>query len=292
VFLGAPTATRTRDLPLRRSPIAVETYLANPYSQLTLPADIASGAQYVTSASVPPYAGECRFVRGFSVGAAAGIPGLWGICGENGVSLRVIDEGAVPVPVGPGPPLGTMSAVADDILELRQAFDDAELRGDAHRIDALLANDFLPIGEQSYQLGKREWIDRHRDFRYLSLETTELDVRHYGTTAIVRCAQRSRVLARPGDCAGRPAKSGLDSGTGRMAARRHPLQHPRHRLNHRLDPGTPAGTMQRSQGPYPEAADRRFWSVGDRIRSAGVHAQMTWFWAAVGMQAQLESPSL
>jgi hypothetical protein len=71
-------------------------------------------------------------------------------------------------------------AVADDILELQQAFDDAELRGDADRFDALLADDFLSIGEQGYQLAKREWVDRHRDFRYLSLETTEFDVRHYG----------------------------------------------------------------------------------------------------------------
>jgi len=85
-----------------------------------------------------------------------------------------------------------MAAVADKILELRQAFDDAWLRGDADRLDALLADDFLSIGEQGYQLGKREWIDRHRDFRYLSLETTELDVRHYGPTAIVRRAHHSR----------------------------------------------------------------------------------------------------
>lgn len=85
-----------------------------------------------------------------------------------------------------------MTSMADDILELQRAFDHAELRADAGRLDELLADDFLSIGEQGYQLGKREWIDRHRDFRYLSIETTELDVRHYGTTAIVRCAQRSR----------------------------------------------------------------------------------------------------
>jgi ketosteroid isomerase-like protein len=83
-----------------------------------------------------------------------------------------------------------MVAVAD-VLALRQAFDDAELR-DADRLDALLSDDFLSIGEQGYQLGKREWIGRHRDFRYLSLETTELDVRHCGPTAIVRCARHSR----------------------------------------------------------------------------------------------------
>ena len=82
------------------------------------------------------------------------------------------------------------------LWELQPAFGDAERRGDADRLDALLADDFLSIGEQGYQLGKREWIDRHRDFRYLSVETTELDVRHYGTTAIVRCAQRSRASWR------------------------------------------------------------------------------------------------
>lgn len=76
--------------------------------------------------------------------------------------------------------------MADDILELRRAFDEAELRGDGDRLDALLADDFLSIGERGYQHGKREWIDRHRDFRYLSVETTEPNVRHYGPTAIVR----------------------------------------------------------------------------------------------------------
>lgn len=49
-----------------------------------------------------------------------------------------------------------MGAVTNDVLELRQAFDDAELRGDADRLDALIADDFLSIGEQGYQLGKRE----------------------------------------------------------------------------------------------------------------------------------------
>ena len=89
-----------------------------------------------------------------------------------------------------------MGAMADDILELQRAFDDAELRGDANRLDALLADDFLSIGEQGFQLGKREWIDRHGDFRYLAVETTEVDVRRYDKTAIVRCAQRSRASWR------------------------------------------------------------------------------------------------
>ena len=89
-----------------------------------------------------------------------------------------------------------MGAVADDILSSGRAFDDAELRGDADRLDALLADGFLSVGELGYPLGKREWIDPHLDFRYRSPETTELDVRHYGPTAIVRCAQRSHASWR------------------------------------------------------------------------------------------------
>jgi hypothetical protein len=128
--------------------------------------------------------------------AVSSVGFLWGpppgslACGESvgrtECLFGALDEGAVPVIVGLGPPSGTVGAVADDILELQQAFDDAELRGDADRLDALLADDFLSIGEQGYQLAKREWVDRHRDFRYLSLETTEFDVRHYGVSGRLR----------------------------------------------------------------------------------------------------------
>ncbi len=89
-----------------------------------------------------------------------------------------------------------MDAVTDDILELQRAFDDAEMRGDAGRLSDLLADDFLSIGEQGFVLGKQEWIGRHGDFRYLAVETTELDVRRYNKTAIVRCVQRSRASWR------------------------------------------------------------------------------------------------
>ena len=82
--------------------------------------------------------------------------------------------------------------MADDILELQRAFDDAELHGDAERLNALLADDFQSIGEQGYQLGKQEWIARHGEFRYQSIETTEVEVRRYDKAAIVRCVQRSR----------------------------------------------------------------------------------------------------
>lgn len=83
-----------------------------------------------------------------------------------------------------------------DIRELQQAFDDAELHADTDRLNTLLADDFISIGERGFQLDKRQWIARHADFAYLSLETAELDVRCYDHAAIVRCVQRSRATWR------------------------------------------------------------------------------------------------
>jgi hypothetical protein len=87
-------------------------------------------------------------------------------------------------------------SVADDILDLQRAFDEAELSADVARLGDLLAEDFLSIGEQGFVLGKREWIGRHGEFRYLSMETSEVEVRRYGQAAVVRCVQRSRASWR------------------------------------------------------------------------------------------------
>ncbi|MET7747811.1 nuclear transport factor 2 family protein [Micromonospora sp. NPDC005367] len=83
-----------------------------------------------------------------------------------------------------------------DIRDLQQAFDHAELHADTDRLNTLLADDFMSIGERGYLLDKRQWIDRHADFGYQSLRTTELDVRRYDGAAIVRCVQRSRATWR------------------------------------------------------------------------------------------------
>jgi Domain of unknown function (DUF4440) len=60
--------------------------------------------------------------------------------------------------------------VTTDIRELQRAFDDAELSADTDRLNALLADDFMSVGERGVQLDKRQWIARHADFAYLSLE--------------------------------------------------------------------------------------------------------------------------
>ncbi|HST85141.1 MAG TPA: nuclear transport factor 2 family protein [Kineosporiaceae bacterium] len=82
----------------------------------------------------------------------------------------------------------------DDLLKVRQAFDDAELRADRAELDSMLVDDFLSIGERGFVLDKRQWIARHDDFRYLGIDTTEIDARRYERAAIIRCVQRSQAI--------------------------------------------------------------------------------------------------
>ncbi|HMA46173.1 MAG TPA: hypothetical protein VKP11_03055, partial [Frankiaceae bacterium] len=48
------------------------------------------------------------------------------------------------------------------------------------------------IGPKGFVLDKEQWIARHVHFTYHALDTSELDVRSYGDTAIVRDVQRNR----------------------------------------------------------------------------------------------------
>jgi hypothetical protein len=80
--------------------------------------------------------------------------------------------------------------MADEISRLAQAFDEAELAADADRLDRLLADDFVSIGERGFVLTKDQWIGRHGDFRLIDCRTTDVHVRHYDRTAIRHGAQR------------------------------------------------------------------------------------------------------
>jgi hypothetical protein len=167
-----------------------------------------------------------------------------------------------------------MDAVADDILELARAFDEAELHGDPGRLGALLAEDFLSIGEQGYQLGKREWIGRHRDFRYLSIETAEVDVRRYDKTAIVRCAQRSRAswrgeamtlavrLSRYGSSSRTAGSSSQSSSAPSAQAEPAPCIRT-----------TPQGSLNATRGRTHEAPDRRIFRSFSCRLCCGLGAQ-------------------
>lgn len=80
----------------------------------------------------------------------------------------------------------------EEILGLHRAFEDAELAGDGVRLAELLADDFRSIGEQGFVLDREQWIGRFAEFRYQSVEASEVEVRRYGAAAIVRYVQHSR----------------------------------------------------------------------------------------------------
>ena len=80
----------------------------------------------------------------------------------------------------------------EEILQLQKHFDEAELKADKKVLEQLIADDFLSIGPKGFVLNKREWIDRHVHFKYLELQTSEVDVRLYNKAAIVRNIQKNK----------------------------------------------------------------------------------------------------
>jgi hypothetical protein len=84
----------------------------------------------------------------------------------------------------------------DDVREVQVSFDPAELAADRETLRQLIADDFLSIGPRGFVLDKTQWIDRHGEFSYQSLETSQMDVRRYGDTAVVRNVQRNHATYR------------------------------------------------------------------------------------------------
>ncbi|HSW87967.1 MAG TPA: nuclear transport factor 2 family protein [Candidatus Saccharimonadales bacterium] len=80
----------------------------------------------------------------------------------------------------------------DQIKQLQNKFDIAEFHGDKEILQGLIADDFLSIGPKGFVLNKKEWINRHDKFTYLELKTSEIDIRIYDNTAIVRNIQRNK----------------------------------------------------------------------------------------------------
>jgi hypothetical protein len=90
--------------------------------------------------------------------------------------------------------------VIDTFDDIFARWVDAEARGDAAALDALLDRAFQGDGPQGYVLTKGEWIDRHArgEFAIRSLAWRESVVRAHGDTAVLL-----GVLAVAGACRGR-----------------------------------------------------------------------------------------
>ena len=80
----------------------------------------------------------------------------------------------------------------EGIPELQAKFDEAELKGDRETLRELIASDFLSIGPKGFALDKEQWINRHDRFTYGELATSEMDIRSYEKTVIVRDIQRNK----------------------------------------------------------------------------------------------------
>jgi hypothetical protein len=84
----------------------------------------------------------------------------------------------------------------ETIRDLQREFDQAELAADTTTLERLIADDFQSIGPKGFVLDKTQWIGRHGYFRYITLETSDVDVRLYDTAAIVRNIQRNTATHR------------------------------------------------------------------------------------------------
>jgi hypothetical protein len=80
----------------------------------------------------------------------------------------------------------------DTIRNLQREFDQAELAGDTDTLNTLIADDFLSIGPKGFVMDRSAWVGRHVHFTYQELVASEVDVRLYPGTAIVRNVQANK----------------------------------------------------------------------------------------------------
>jgi|SRR5580700_711402 hypothetical protein len=71
-----------------------------------------------------------------------------------------------------------MAQNQQEISELIDSLESAELRGDVSYLDEHLSEDFIGVGPRGFLLTKQEWVGRHRsgDLKYTSLYTDEIVV--------------------------------------------------------------------------------------------------------------------
>ena len=84
------------------------------------------------------------------------------------------------------------SETKEKVRDVQNEFDKAELHADTKKLNQLLTDDFLSIGPRGFVLNKEQWINRHKQFRYEQLDTSEMNIRLYGDTAIVTDTQKNK----------------------------------------------------------------------------------------------------
>jgi Domain of unknown function (DUF4440) len=104
-------------------------------------------------------------------------------------------------PRAPGASVGALDTF-DDILA---RWIDAEARGDAVLLDALLDVDFRGDGPRGFVLTKQEWLDRYRDGELVTnaFEWQDTHVRVHADTVFARGIQTQKASYRGEDWSGR-----------------------------------------------------------------------------------------
>jgi ketosteroid isomerase-like protein len=104
-------------------------------------------------------------------------------------------------PRAPGATVGGLDTF-DDILA---RWIDAEARGDAASLDALLDVEFRGDGPRGFVLTKQEWLDRYRhgDLVTSAFEWEDTHVRVHADTVFVRGIQTQKAEYRGEDWSGR-----------------------------------------------------------------------------------------
>ena len=92
-----------------------------------------------------------------------------------------------------------MTSTDTTIREIQERFDRAELHDDRDTLSELIDQEFLSIGPKGFLLDKQQWIDRHEFFTYHELDVSEVDIRLFADTAIVRAVQRNRATSHGHD---------------------------------------------------------------------------------------------
>ena len=74
-----------------------------------------------------------------------------------------------------------------EVMQLADAWANAELHGDTASLERRLSDDFIGIGPLGFMLTKQEWLARHEagDLKYESFSLDEVKVRVYNNDAAV-----------------------------------------------------------------------------------------------------------
>ena len=88
-----------------------------------------------------------------------------------------------------------------EVMQLADAWANAELHGDTASLERRLSDDFIGIGPLGFMLTKQEWLARHEagDLKYESFSLDEVKVRAYNEAAILigRLTQEAAYRGNP-----------------------------------------------------------------------------------------------